>query len=198
MTTIAAFDFDGTLTRADSFERLLAWRRGRLAHLSHHLLCAPLLCAYAAGLVGNAVHKMALFRLRFGGQDYASYERLAKAFSLEQVPGLIRSDALATLRCHKKAGHEIVIVSASLEEWIRPWAETEGIGQVIAGRPQIRTGRITGRLEGVNCHGPEKARRLLEKYPNRSDYRLIAYGDSAGDREMLALSDESHYRLFKR
>jgi phosphoserine phosphatase len=40
-----------------------------------------------------------------------------------------------------------------------------------------------------NCYGQEKVNRLLEVEPDRKNYYLYAYGDSRGDREMLAFAD---------
>ncbi len=58
-------------------------------------------------------------------------------------------------------------------------------------RPQQDAhGRLTGRFSSRNCYGQEKVNRLLRVEPHRETYRLIAYGDSRGDREMLAFADE--------
>ena len=58
-------------------------------------------------------------------------------------------------------------------------------------------GRLTGELDGANCRGPEKVRRLHEwldtAHGGRSAVEVVAYGDSPGDREMLADADEPHW-----
>ena len=59
-------------------------------------------------------------------------------------------------------------------------------------------GRLTGRFSTANCYGAEKVRRLLALYPDRATYRLTAYGDSRGDRELLAFADEAHYKPFRK
>ena len=47
-----------------------------------------------------------------------------------------------------------------------------------------------------NCVRAEKVRRLRQVYGD--DLRLYAaYGDTRGDREMLALAETSYYRVFK-
>ena len=47
--------------------------------------------------------------------------------------------------------------------------------------------RLTGRLIGANCRGPEKVVRLRE-WRGEALAVAFAYGDSDGDREMLALA----------
>ncbi|MCU1390542.1 MAG: Phosphoserine phosphatase, partial [Ilumatobacteraceae bacterium] len=46
----------------------------------------------------------------------------------------------------------------------------------------------TGRMAGDNCRGPEKVRRLRAWLADHqlTDAELWAYGDSNGDRELLA------------
>ena len=52
-------------------------------------------------------------------------------------------------------------------------------------------GILTGRLEGGNVRGPEKVRRVQE-WLGAGPVELWAYGDSGGDRELLALADHPH------
>jgi len=55
--------------------------------------------------------------------------------------------------------------------------------------------RATGALDGANCRGPEKVRRLREAFGEA--VRLeAAYGDTDGDREMLALAEEQGLKVF--
>ena len=53
---------------------------------------------------------------------------------------------------------------------------------------------MTGNFIGNNCYGQEKVNRLLTSQPDRDEYTLIAFGDSRGDRELLAIADESHFK----
>jgi phosphatidylglycerophosphatase C len=58
-----------------------------------------------------------------------------------------------------------------------------------------RDGRVGRGLDGPNCRGPEKVRRLHEALGD--DVRLAAaYGDTDGDWDMLDLADEQFMRLF--
>lgn len=94
------------------------------------------------------------------------------------------------LQQHLSQGHEVYIVSASMAEWIRPWASENGVNRVIGTKPEVDAdGRLTGRFASTNCHGREKVRRLLEREPCRESYDLYAYGDSRGDKEMLEFAD---------
>jgi HAD superfamily hydrolase (TIGR01490 family) len=110
---------------------------------------------------------------------------------------MIRAEALERVRFHQQRGDRVVIVSASPTDWIVPWAASEGITEVIGNPAQVSDGKVTGRLAGANCYGPEKVRRLLALNPERESYTLFAYGDGRGDRELLAAADHPYYRCFE-
>ena len=97
---------------------------------------------------------------------------------------------------HKKDGDTIVIVSASPKYWLKPWCTKNSLA-LLATKLEIKNGVITGKISGKNCHGYEKARRILEAYDlEKFDY-IYAYGDSVGDREMLGLANYKFYKFFK-
>ncbi len=90
-----------------------------------------------------------------------------------------------------------MIVSASYEQYVRVVAERLGDVDVAATRLDVVDGRCTGDLLGANCRGPEKVRRLdawlRERGLDRAEITLYAYGDSSGDRELLAAADHPHW-----
>ncbi len=100
-----------------------------------------------------------------------------------------RSEALERLRWHRSHGHTIVIVSASLDAYLLPLAPHLGVDHVISCSLEADAdGRLTGRLVGGNCRGPEKARRL-QTWLGDDPIELWAYGDSSGDDDLLAMAD---------
>ena len=57
----------------------------------------------------------------------------------------------------------MILASASLEPYVRPLGEILGVDDVVCTRlERDAAGRLTGRLLGANCRGPEKARRVSE------------------------------------
>lgn len=195
--TIAAFDFDGTLTTRDTLFRFICWRRGRAEVGLDLVKTLPLLALYSARVVGNETHKMALFARAFRDMPADSFERWALDFARRELPGMIRAEALERVRFHQERGDRVVLVSASPTDWIAPWAVSQGIAEIIGNPAEVSDGRVTGRLAGVNCYGPEKVRRLLALHPERESYTLFAYGDGRGDRELLAAADHPYYRCFQ-
>ena len=64
---------------------------------------------------------------------------------------------------HQEQGHKVVVVSASMECWLKKWCEKYSI-DLIATRLEIQDGKLTGKFATKNCYGPEKANRIKEVY----------------------------------
>jgi phosphatidylglycerophosphatase C len=118
---------------------------------------------------------------------------LALVFVASSLRARLRDDTVVRLRSHIDAGHRVVIVSASYEDYLMPVASELGVEAVLSSRLAVVNGRCTGQLEGANCRGAEKVRRLEAWLHGhglaREDIELYAYGDSSGDRELLAWAD---------
>ena len=191
---LAAFDFDGTLTYGDSFFPFLRYLVGNVRYAQAMLILSPVLLGYGLGLVKNHHAKARVLAQFFTGQEVQHIQQCARDFAQYQLPHRINPVALARLRWHQQHGHRCIIVSASLECYLRPWAASVGVDEVIGSRLGIVDEVYTGDLALPNCYGMEKSRRLTDLLGEREAYTLYAYGDSKGDRELLAMADFSYYR----
>lgn len=192
---VVAFDFDGTLTTRDSFREFLRWRDGAV---NYGMGLAKLVPAAARWLVrrDRAQLKSAAVRTFLRGMPRSLLEQEAHEFATLTAPLLLRPDALKVWRRHRADGARMVIVTASPEIVVAPFARGLGADVLIGTKLLFdQNDRVVGCFEGNNCHGPEKARRLREFFGD--GIRLLAaYGDSIGDREMLEMADEKYMRLF--
>lgn len=189
---VAAFDVDGTLTTRDCVIPFLI----RVAGLRRVIVSAfrnpVLLLGVAIGRGDRDRLKQAVVGRLLRGRPADVVEEAGRAFAREDIARWVRPDTLARLRWHRENGHEIVIVSASLRQYLEPLASEflGGVHALICTEVESSDGGIlTGQLVGGNCRGVEKSRRLASWIDGRS-VTLYAYGDSSGDREMLAMS---HY-----
>jgi HAD superfamily hydrolase (TIGR01490 family) len=194
---VAAFDFDGTITRRDSTLAfcLASVRPWRLA--AGVLLRSPWLAGFGLGLVPRQRAKEALLTAFFRGVEEGELRRRAETWAVRELPRLVQPAALARIRWHQARGHRVVLVSASLEVILEPWARTVGIDDVLASRLERRDGRLTGRLDGGNCRGQVKVDRLRALVGDLAGVELFAYGDSRGDRELLDAAQHPAYRPFR-
>jgi phosphatidylglycerophosphatase C len=188
---VAAFDFDGTLTVRDSFNAFLRWRSGR----TRFARLIPAALAYAGHRDRGRI-KAAAVRTFLAGLTREELEDGAETFAAETWATLIRPDALERWRAHQAAGDMCVIVTASPELTVAPFARRLGAERLL-GTPLTFSadGRIEGMESAENCRGEEKVRRLREAFG--PDLRLVAaYGDTSGDHEMLAIAERPGYRVF--
>jgi phosphatidylglycerophosphatase C len=186
---LAAFDLDGTLTRRDTLTPFLLRAIGA-NRTSRAILASSLPLARAAALRGphRDIAKAALLRRVLGGLPLAPLAEAAESFADHVVASGLRPEMRARLDWHRAEGHELVLVSASPELYVTPIGRRLGFDAILATRLEVDAeGRLTGRLEGANCRGPEKVVRLREWRGDTVEV-AYAYGDSAGDREMLAVA----------
>lgn len=188
---IVAFDFDGTLTARDSFNAFLRWRSGR----ARFVRLIPEALAYAGHRDRGRI-KAAAVRVFLGGVPREEVEADADAFTEAAWARLMRPDALERWRAHQAAGDVCVIVTASPELTVAPFARRLGADRLL-GTPLVfsESGRVVGMDAVENCRGEEKVHRLRAVFGD--DVRLsAAYGDTSGDREMLAIAEQPGFRVF--
>ena len=122
------------------------------------------------------------------GQAAARVAEIGAAFGAD--PGRPHPpDMTERMAWHDEQGHRRVLVSASLAVYLEPFGRLTGFDHVIATRLETDgDGLLTGRLDGPNVRADQKALRLAEVLGS-GPVEVWAYGDSAGDREMLAMAD---------
>ena len=192
MRKIVAFDFDGTLTTKDTLLAFIRYAKGSTRFWLGFLRYAPQLVLMKLGLYPNWKAKQKVFAHFFKGMTIEAFDDLCQRFAHDNLH-LLRSQGIKTLMQAQDDGAEVVIVSASIDNWVQPFfADVTVLGTQI----EVENGLLTGRFLTKNCYGQEKVNRILARYPNREDYHLTAYGDSRGDKELLAFADEPHYKVF--
>lgn len=188
-SVVAAFDFDGTLSTRDNLVPFLCRVAGTGAVLRTLAASGARLSGRGRGSWSRNALKSEVVRRLLTGFDADRLEALGRAFAFEILRRHLRADAVERVDWHRTQGHRLVIVTASFGVYVRPVAEQLRFDAVIATELEVGDDtRLTGRLVGGNVRGPEKARRLEEWLDNARAY-VWAYGDSAGDRELLARAD---------
>ena len=193
MKKVYAFDFDGTLTKSDTLLAFIRYAKGSWAFGLGFMRYAHLLVLMKLGLYPNWKAKQKVFAHFFKGMKLNDFNALCEHFA-NAHEHLLRPEGAKVIEAAQKLQADVLIVSASIDNWVQPFfPEVKVLGTQI----EVINGKLTGRFLTKNCYGQEKVNRILTLYPNRTDYHLTAYGDSRGDKEMLALADESYYKPFR-
>jgi phosphatidylglycerophosphatase C len=184
---VAAFDFDGTLARRDTLVPFL-----------RHVCGTPRVVAASARAALRArdrdTLKVGAIGHLFRGRTAAEVDTLGRAY-VPTLVELLRPEMVERVRWHRGEGHAVLIVSASLGVYLRPLADRLRLDaalavELVTGADGVLTGAVVGDL---NTRGPEKVARLrawtAQRFGADVPFELWAYGDSAGDEELLALAD---------
>lgn len=193
---IAFFDFDGTITTKDTLLEIIKYQKGVARFYLGMLICSPYIAAWKLGLLPNYAAKQKVMQFFFGRMPLPAFQQRCDAFATDVLPSLLRPKALAEINRLQQMGAEVVIVSASPGNWSERWRKTLNIS-ALATRLEVRQEKLTGKFDGKNCHGQEKVSRITQAYDLASYDEIYCYGDTSGDKPMLALGTVAFYKPFR-
>lgn len=192
---IAFFDFDGTITTKDTLIEFIKYAVGLPRFICGFIALLPMLVLFKLKLIPNYKAKQMMISYFFKGWSIEKFTIKAQGFSSNMIDPIVRDGALKRLQWHKDQGDEIVVVSASMECWLKPWCEKYDL-KLISTKLELENGVVTGKFLTKNCHGQEKVNRIKEKYDLNQYDKIYVYGDSSGDTQMLELGDEKFYKYY--
>lgn len=194
MKKLYLFDFDGTLTYNDTmFMYLKFYNPGkfRIQFIKH----IPLFVLLKLKLADAEKVKKSFISSILKGERKAKIERKSQAFFEKYDPEIFRPNALEFIKNIDRKNTESYIVSASLDIWVKPFAEKLEM-KLFATRAEFKDDIFTGNFIGKNCNGPEKVNRIKEEIGTKKYDKTIAFGDTSGDKEMLAWANEGQFEFF--
>jgi HAD superfamily hydrolase (TIGR01490 family) len=195
-SAIAFFDFDGTITTKDSLVEFLIYAKGKRKFLIGFAVNFHWLVLMKMKIVSNHWVKEKIIAYFFKDCMQDEFQELCNGFASKIIPRIIRPQALETIGKLRLENFKMVIVSASVGNWITPWAYQYEI-ETIATELEVIDGRLTGKINGKNCHGIEKVNRIAKLYNLEKFHEIQAFGDSAGDLPMLKIAHKSFYKPFR-
>jgi phosphatidylglycerophosphatase C len=190
---LALFDFDGTITTREMFgdfmQHAVAPRRLAVGRI----VLTPLILGYKLGMVSANHVRSRVVDFGFRGADHADVQAAGVRFSRDVLPTVLRPMALERIAWHKAQGDTVVVVSGALDLYLSHWCRQHGLA-LLCSSLESSDGVMTGRYDGEQCAGEEKARRVRERY-DLAEYPIVyAYGDTHEDLDLLELADRKYYR----
>ena len=186
---VAAFDFDKTISTRDNVVPFLRALVGRPRLTRALLAISPRLVRAGLDDDRRDAAKVAVVRRTLTGYDAARVSAVAARFADDVMARHLRPEVGERVAWHRNQGHELVIVSASFTSYLDPIAARLGFAAVLATELAVGDdGRLTGELVRPNVRGAEKVRRL-DEWLGAGPAFVWAYGDSSGDRDLLARAD---------
>ncbi len=193
---LALFDFDGTITGKDSLLEFIKFTSGKIKYILVMGLFTPVILYYVFVKKDGEIAKRKVLSFLFKGKTKQELDSLGEAFAEKIIPKIVLQSAIEEIEVHKKRKDRIVVISASLENWLKPWTDQMKL-ELICTELEYNDGKFTGRFATPNCNGQEKVNRI-QSHLNISEYSpVFAYGNSSGDKPMLAMADHGFYRHFE-
>lgn len=195
MSSIAFIDFDGTLYNGDSMLDFIRFCKGNKTLKWNLFLTSPQILLKKLSILPSQVAKEKLLRLSLGGMEKEELQGLAKQFS-RTLDKKLYPKAELKLKELINNKTQIVIVSASCELWLSDWCRDKGF-ELIASKEAYLDNKMTGKLIGKNCKGPEKANRIVAQFPLDSYQHIYAFGNDASDQDMIELANQPTEALYE-
>ena len=195
---VAAFDFDGTVSKRDTLVPFIA----KVAGIPRSAVAAS---AAAWSVVRGHLDwrdrddvKAHMIERLLAGRVERDLVRAGGEYATGLVDNGLRDDVVEQVRRHVAAGHETLFVSASLVYYLDPLARWFDLAGVIAVEPEAVDGVLTGRMVHPNVRAEQKAIRLREwlgapAEGPLSGVELWTYGNTSGDHELLDLADHAFW-----
>ena len=194
MKKLYCFDFDGTLTYKDTMFLYLKFYNSskfRIQFVKH----IPLFILLKLKLADAEKVKKSFIGSILKGQLQTKIEDKSKLFFEEYYPKILRENALDFIGNIDKENTDSLIVTASLDIWTKPFAEKLQM-KLVATQAEFKNGIFTGNFIGKNCNGEEKLERIKKEINGAKYDKIIAFGDTSGDKPMLQWANEGHYQFF--
>lgn len=185
---LAIFDLDNTLLEGDSDHRWGEYMcaSGRVDAEQFARLNDQFYADYAAGTLD--IHAYLRFALSpVAGLTQAAVEPLQREFMQRWVEPMILPRGLALLEQHRRAGDQLLIITATNTVVTRPIAERLGVGALLGCEAEIIDGRYSGEMIGVPSFQHGKVQRLKE-WASEEGVSLAGayfYSDSHNDLPLL-------------
>ena len=192
---ICAFDFDGTLTKKDTFVEFIRYVHGERKTITGFLLHFPVLLLMKLHLYSNQKAKQKVFSWFFRNMEIDRFNLLCKDFAHTNKQRLLRPAGIKRIRKALEEGDKVIIISASIDNWVCPFFDEFGDKIQIEGTQiEVKNGHLTGmiyycQLLRTGKSKPIKSPTIL----NERDYYLTAFGDSRGDKELINYADKGYF-----
>lgn len=186
---LALFDFDGTLCTKDSFTGFIFYALSKRHIVKQGIKILPWIQAYYLNAYPAHAMRSKLFRAMFSNANAFELQQMAQEYA-ENLMNQLNQPLLKQLKQHQALGDDVVLVSASVDVYLKHVCTLLNIDLICTQTEQVNE-VYTGQYTTPDCSSEQKRQRILEKY-HLDDYAVIyAYGNSREDDEMLAMANHT-------
>lgn len=202
MKKLAIFDIDYTITKKETLMELFKYMikndRKNIRFLPRAIYCGIM---YGLKIYDERKVKETFLKFidKIHEKDLAN---LVRKFYDEKLQTILYEDALKMMKKLKNEGYDIYLISASPEFYINEFYAIKEVDKIIGTKFDFTDGVFTRKMEGENCKGEEKVRRLKEFLKSENievDFKeSYMFSDSLSDKPLLDLVGKPYLINYKK
>ncbi|AGX44947.1 HAD-IB family hydrolase [Clostridium saccharobutylicum] len=202
MKKLAIFDIDYTITKKETLMELFKYMikndRKNIRFLPRAIYCGIM---YGLKIYDERKVKETFLKFidKIHEKDLAD---LVRKFYDEKLQTILYEDALKMMKKLKSEGYDIYLISASPEFYINEFYAIKEVDKIIGTRFDFTDGVFTRKMQGENCKGEEKVRRLKEFLKSENievDFKeSYMFSDSLSDKPLLDLVGKPYLINYKK
>lgn len=185
MVKLAIFDVDFTLTKRETLIELYRFMLKRNPKLIKYLPRNIYSGLMYAMKVYSADRSKECFLKFIEDIHEKEMKELVRDFYETRLSRILYKDAIDAIKKHKEEGCLIYLISASPEFYLNELYAIKEVDKIIGTRVTNEKGYYKKRIQGINCKGEEKVKRLKEVLANENlevDFEnSYMYSDSLSD-----------------
>lgn len=202
MKKIAIFDIDYTITKKETlmefFKYCVKKDIKNIKFLPRALYCGIM---YSVKVYDEKMVKENFLKFIDGIEEKA-LEELVEDFYSERLTRILYNDAINMMKKLKSEGYDIYLISASPEFYINKFYKIKEVDRIIGTKFKFDKGKFIRQMDGFNCKGEEKVRRLKEFLKQENievDFKeSYMFSDSLSDKPLLDLVGKPYLINYKK
>ncbi|MCS6104125.1 HAD-IB family hydrolase [Clostridium botulinum] len=202
MKKIAIFDIDYTITKKETLMEFFKYYIKKDIRAIRFLPRA----IYCGGMYLLKFYDEKMVKEKFlkfiDGISEEELDKIVESFYTEKLSNLLYSDAMDMMKKLKAEGYDIYLISASPEFYINKFYNVKEVDRVIGTKFKFNDGKFLRQMDGINCKGEEKVRRLKEVLKEEKievDFKeSYMFSDSLSDKPLLDLVGKPYLINYKK
>ncbi|GAA0125387.1 MULTISPECIES: HAD-IB family hydrolase [Clostridium] len=202
MEKLAIFDIDYTITKRETLLELYMFmikKNPKFITYAPRNIISTLLFALRLKDAGKSKETFIRF---IDGIKEDEMQEIVKDFYEKRLCNILYQDAIDMMKKLKKEGCKIYLISASAEFYINEFYKIKEVDKVIGTKFKVENSIHRPIIDGVNCKGEEKVKRLMEEIEKEGievDFKnSYMFSDSLSDLPLLNLVGNGYLINYKR
>jgi len=202
MEKLAIFDVDFTLTKRETLMEFYLFMMKKNPKLIVHLPRSLGASMFYMFKIYEAQKAKEYFISFIDGLEENKMQELVKEFYEKRLSKILYKDAIDMIRKLKGEGYKIYLISASAEFYLKELYNIKEVDMIIGTRFKCEDGIHRRNIEGCNCKGEEKVKRLLEVLEKENiqvDFKeSYMFSDSLADMPLFNLVGKPYLINYKK